>query len=71
MLVLVQDQWNHLEEEEVDFHPLIIEETIIEGTNAEDGSHSEEGTIIELGSQAKIFSSNLTSLILIISLQCG
>ena len=50
------------------------EETIIgkgEGINFEDGSQAEEGTITELGSQAKRFSSNLTSLIIIISLQCG
>jgi hypothetical protein len=41
------------------------------GTNVKDGSQAEEGTIVELGSQAKIFSSNLTSLLIIISLQCG
>jgi hypothetical protein len=44
---------------------------IEEGTNVEDGSQTEEGTIIELGSWAKRFSSNLTSLVIIISLQYG
>jgi hypothetical protein len=42
-----------------------------EGTNTEYGSQVEEGTTTELGSQAKIFSSNLTSILRIISLQCG
>jgi hypothetical protein len=42
-----------------------------EGTTAKDGSQAEEGTPTELGSQAKRFSSNLTSLLRIISLQCG
>jgi hypothetical protein len=61
---------------EVDFHPHyhhhLKKETIIgpeEGTNVEDGSRVEEGTNIELGSQTKIFSSNLTSLLIIISLE--
>jgi hypothetical protein len=50
------------------------EETITgteEGTNVEDGSQVEEGIITELGLQAKIFSSNLTSVLIIILLQCG
>jgi hypothetical protein len=42
-----------------------------EGTTAKDGSQAEEGTPAKLGSQAKRFSSNLTSLLRIISLQCG
>jgi hypothetical protein len=42
-----------------------------EGTTCKDGSQAEEGTTAELGSQAKRFSSNLTSLLRIISLQCG
>jgi hypothetical protein len=41
-----------------------------EGTNVEEGSQAEEGTNVEDGLQAKIFSSNLTSLLIIISLQC-
>jgi hypothetical protein len=39
-----------------------------EGTNVEDGSQAEEGTITELGLKANIFSSNLTYLLIIISL---
>jgi hypothetical protein len=41
-----------------------------EGTNVELGSQAKEGTNVELGSQAKRFSSNLTSILIIISLQC-
>jgi hypothetical protein len=47
------------------------EEAIIkieDGTHAKYESHVQEGTNVELVSQGKIFSSNLTSLILIISL---
>jgi hypothetical protein len=39
------------------------------GANIEDGSQDKEGTNVELGSKAKRFSSNLTSLIIIISLE--
>jgi hypothetical protein len=44
---------------------------IEEGITVEDGSQAKEGTTVELGLQAKRFSSNLTSLLRIISLQCG
>ena len=38
-----------------------------EGTIAESGSQAKDGTPAKLGSQTKIFSSNLTSLLMIIS----
>jgi hypothetical protein len=42
-----------------------------EGKKFEYGSHVEEGTNIKLGLWDKRFSSILTSLLIIISLQCG
>jgi hypothetical protein len=76
-MVLVQVQRTHLEEgeqAEVDFHPhchhLKKKPDHKKAQTSEDGSQAEEGTITELGLQAKRFSSNLTSLLIIISLQC-
>jgi hypothetical protein len=42
-----------------------------EGTNVDYGLQAEEVTNAGLGSQDKIFSSNLTYILIIISLQCG
>jgi hypothetical protein len=41
------------------------------GTTAKSSSQVEEGTYIELGSQAKTFSLNCTSLLIIIPLEFG
>jgi hypothetical protein len=58
----------------VDFHPhchhLKKKPDHKKAQMSKDGSQAEEGTIAELGLQAKRFSSNLTSLLIIISLQC-
>ena len=72
--VLVLVQLEEHEQVEVDFHPHLessetrvgnlsrkLEEEEEEGTIAESDLQAKDGTPAKLGSQAKIFSSNLTS----------
>ena len=50
---------------------LKIEERERGGTYVESGSQAKGGTLAELGSQADMFSSNFTSLLMIIFLDIG
>ena len=76
--VVVQVQLEENEQDNVDSHPhchhqitrvgnLSRKLELEEGTSTELGSHAINGTNNELGSQDKRFSSNLTSLLIIIA----